>query len=190
MRLALRVGRLDHQHQPIYRHAQRRPSSPEHTDNLELLLPPRAHLPRQRDRHDEDHKVRRDGDAEVREEDLALVEAPAVDGRVPVRLDRVADVDLGDLDGDVGEGEDEDEGVDGVCDPRPDGEDAGDEQEEGDFGEEGGWAVDEGAYVQPLGGLSVMGEDKGGDQGQDLEHLGVVRAGDGAASVADVVGDH
>ena len=148
--MSIRLNRPEHQVQPVNHHAQRRPSRAQHAHNLELLLPRGPHPPGQRDGHDKDDKVGGDGDAEVGEEDLALAEAVAADARVPVGVDGVADDDLDDLEGDVGEGEDDDEGVDGVGDARLDVEDAGDEQEEGDFGEEGGWAVYKRVDVKPL----------------------------------------
>lgn len=47
--------------------------------------------------------------------------------------------------------------MDAARDALVDGEDVGDEEEEGDFGEVGGGDVDDGAGVEPLGFVSGVG---------------------------------
>lgn len=140
---------------PITRDARGGPAGAEQDDDLELHPPGGAQRPGQRDGDDEDDEVGEDGEGDVGVEELRLVQALALDRLVPVGPDGAADEDLDDLDGQVGHEEAADEPVYALGHPLAHGEDAGDEEEEGDLCEVRRRAVDDGAGVEPLGKLSA-----------------------------------
>lgn len=104
-------------------------------------------MPGQRDRKEQDDEVGENGDGEIHEEDLSLVQTVPHDVLVPVRSYRVADDRFQHLDGKIENEDEDDEGIYSPGDALLYGKDARDEQQECRLGEEGCRTVGDGACI-------------------------------------------